>query len=233
MTGHTAVCQSTVLDELPHMVWMHQDGQQHGNLAWRDYTGGHIPQDWLELIHPEDQPLACQQWQQSAEAHSAFESQLRLRRHDGHYRWVLVLCRHPSQNAQAPRLLSFTDIHERVLRQATLHESSMLQTRMLDVSVDCIKILRPDGSLKHMNRSGCVALGVPEHETEFGMKWLDLLPAEIRPRGMRALQAARQGKNARFAGMSLAGGKPQHWDNILTPMKDGDGSIHRHSVCLS
>ncbi len=135
-----------------------------------------------------------------------------------------MLCRHPSQNAQAPRLLSFTDIHERVLRQATLHESSMLQTRMLDVSVDCIKILRPDGSLKHMNRSGCVALGVPEHETEFGMKWLDLLPAEIRPRGMRALQAARQGKNARFAGMSLAGGKPQHWDNIPTPMKDEDGS---------
>lgn len=56
-------------------------------------------------------------------------------------------------------LLSFTDIHERVLRQAILHESSMLQTCMLDVSVDCIKILRPDGSLKHMNRSGCIALG--------------------------------------------------------------------------
>ena len=224
MTDHAASCQSAVLDELPHMVWMYQAEQPHGNLAWRDYTGGHIPQDWLELIHPEDQPLARQQWQQSAEAHRAFESQLRLRRHDGHYRWVLVLCRNPSPNAQAPRLLSFTDIHERVLRQAILHESSMLQTCMLDVSVDCIKILRPDGSLKHMNRSGRIALGVPEHETEFGMKWLDLLPAEIRPRGMRALQAARQGKNARFAGMSLAGDKPQHWDNILTPMKDEDGS---------
>lgn len=114
-------------------------------------------------------------------------------------------------------LLSFTDIHERVLRQAILHESSMLQTCMLDVSVDCIKILRPDGSLKHMNRSGCIALGVAENESQFGIKWLDLLPPEIRPRGMRALQAARQGKNARFAGLSVAGGKPQHWDNILTP----------------
>lgn len=120
-------------------------------------------------------------------------------------------------------LLSFTDIHERVLRQAILHKSSMLQTCMLDVSVDCIKILRPDGSLKHMNRSGCIALGVAENESQFGIKWLDLLPPEIRPRGMRALQAARQGKNARFAGLSVAGGKPQHWDNILTPMKGEDG----------
>ena len=90
-TDHLAV-----LDELPHMVWMRQDGQPHGNLAWREYTGGHVPQDWLELVHPEDQAAARQQWQQSVQAQKTFEAQLRLRRHDEHYRWVLALCRHPS-----------------------------------------------------------------------------------------------------------------------------------------
>lgn len=75
---------------------MRQDGQPHGNLAWREYTGGHVPQDWLELVHPEDQAAARQQWQQSVQAQKTFEAQLRLRRHDEHYRWVLALCRHPS-----------------------------------------------------------------------------------------------------------------------------------------
>ncbi len=35
---------------------------------------------------------------------------------------------------------------------------------MLDISVDCIKVLNTDGTVCHMNKSGCVALGVPENE---------------------------------------------------------------------
>ena len=41
-----------------------------------------------------------------------------------------------------------------------LAESAHMQKNMLDVSVDCIKILRTDGTLIHMNQSGCDALGV-------------------------------------------------------------------------
>lgn len=100
------------------------------------------------------------------------------------------------------------------------------QVRMLDASVDCIKLINLDGSVRHMNRSGCLALGVPVDEKKFGMQWLDLLPQEIRPKGRRALRTAGRGSNARFAGKSvLPGCKPQYWDNLLTPMFDGRGAV--------
>jgi diguanylate cyclase (GGDEF)-like protein len=97
---------------------------------------------------------------------------------------------------------------------------------MLAASVDCIKLLNPDGTVRHMNRSGCLALGVPVDEQAFGMPWLELLPPEIRRQGRRALAVAVTGRNARFAGKSvIAGSAPQYWDNLLTPMCDEAGQV--------
>ena len=97
---------------------------------------------------------------------------------------------------------------------------------MLDASVDCIKVVNVDGSLRHMNRSGCLALGVSPDEQAFGMPWLDLLPADIRGRGRRALARAVAGRHARFSGKSVVDGQPaQYWDNLLTPMLDPDGRV--------
>lgn len=217
--------QAQMLDAMPQLIWWRHGQQAYCNRAWRAFAGDFFPADWLQLVHPNDRLAAQRRWQHSLSTGDAFEAELRLRQHQGEYRWVLSLSPAHRPGSDTPRLVSCMDIHERVLGQAALAENAKLQTSMLDVSVDCIKILRTDGTLRHMNRSGCIALGVPEGETGFSMKWLDLLPPEFRPRGLKALQAARKGKNARFAGMSLAGGHAQHWDNILTPMKDEDGSV--------
>lgn len=97
---------------------------------------------------------------------------------------------------------------------------------MLDSSVDCIKLIDLDGRLLQMNKPGCLALGVPVDETKFGMKWLELLPKDVHPRGRRALAAARKGKKASFSGRSeIPGCPPVHWDNILTPMRHPDGTM--------
>lgn len=108
-----------------------------------------------------------------------------------------------------------------------LDEVLRVRDQMLDASVDCIKLLDTSGVIQHMNRSGCLALGVTREQAEagFGMKWLDLLAPEIRPRGRRALRRARAGRVAQFAGRSEGGGRRQEWDNILTPLVDDDGSV--------
>lgn len=104
---------------------------------------------------------------------------------------------------------------------------------MLDASVDCIKVVDRDGILLKMNRSGCEALGIPVDETRFGMRWLDLLPPDVRQRGRAALRRARAGKKASFAGRSeLPGRKTIYWDNILTPVPDADGEVAA-ILCLS
>ena len=104
---------------------------------------------------------------------------------------------------------------------------------MLDASVDCIKVINIDGTVRRMNLSGCMALGVPTDERDFGMKWLTLLPVDVRDRGRRALNAVRKGRKASFAGRSeLPGEKPVHWDNILTPLFDQEGQLSA-IMCVS
>ena len=101
-----------------------------------------------------------------------------------------------------------------------------LKGQMLDASIDCIKVINLDGTLRLMNRPGCLALGVDPDKQRFGMLWLDLLPPGIRKAGRRALAQVAQGRPARFPGRSeLPGQAVQHWDNQLTPLYDAQGTV--------
>lgn len=224
----------STLDVLPQPAWViGRDGApEYFNGAWFAYIGidaGELDAtgDWRRAVHAEDAREIARAWKQCYGKGGVFESELRLRHHSGNYRWVVARA-HPryDENGGIVRWYGVcTDIHERVMAQRDLANSAKLRNDMLDASVDCIKIIDPQGLLVHMNKSGCLALGVPVDEKSFGMKWLDLLPPPIRGRGQRALNAARKGKNARFAGMSIVGNnRPQYWDNILTPMKDAQGN---------
>lgn len=126
-----------------------------------------------------------------------------------------------------------SDIHALLLERQALQEDVRRQRSMLDASVDRIKLIDVDGTLHSMNRSGCLALGLAADETRFGVKWLDLLPHEVRARGRAALALSRHGRHARFPGMShLPGARPQYWDNLLTPLMDADGTTHA-VLCVS
>ena len=125
----------------------------------------------------------------------------------GHYGWLCV----------------GTDIHKLKLSEIDLQRRESIQTRMLNVSVDCIKLIGLDGILIHMNRAGCQALGVAE-DSPFGMPWIPLLPEDVWEAGNRALAAAKTGVLARFPGRSIvAGEKPRYWDNMLTPVMNDKG----------
>lgn len=95
---------------------------------------------------------------------------------------------------------------------------------MLDATVDCIKIVAPDGTLIHMNKAGCLALGVPE-DGDFGMPWLPLLDPSVHAVGGEALGRALNGENARFSGVSGTGSAMRYWDNLLTPISRGDEGV--------
>src|SRR5690606_20694088 len=74
------------------------------------------------------------------------------------------------------------DIHDLKCKQAELEQQARMQTNMLDVSVDCIKLIALDGSLVHMNQAGCRALNISS-ESGFGMPWLPLLPDDVHVKG--------------------------------------------------
>lgn len=225
-------------DLLPHLVWVTGVTVSYANSALKQYIGvenNDIPEnEWMKFIHPEDAEHIYNLWTHAQKTGQKFEKECRIKNvHTSEYEWFLLLAKSMSSHTvDLNWMVTCTNINERA---ALLRETSdMLRahTDMLDVSVDCIKIVRPNGTVSHMNRSGCLALLGREREKKFGMKWLDLLPPEVRNKGQKAINDAIKGKNGRFAGMSGIGEGRQYWDNILTPVINENGET-TSILCVS
>lgn len=200
------------------------------NVAWGKCAHFGSPKNksisWIQSIWPEDRHVAvahirsititgkkldfaCRLWDegQTARWHLLSLQSIADIAHGEHHQWLCVA----------------TDIHALKSREADLEDRLSVQTDMLDISVDCIKLIAIDGTVGHMNKAGCSALGVPD-KSSFGMPWLPLLPKDVWEAGEEALNEARAGKFSRFPGRSVLPGKaPQHWDNMLTPVVGPNG----------
>ncbi len=214
------------LDALQPLVWMADSACESGwgNSAWTDVTGIDST-DWLQAIHPDSVNSIRELWEAALAHGTHFQEELRLRTRSGDYRWFLVaaLFRRSADQANGHWYLTATDIHERTLARQELHLSLSMREQMLNATVDCIQILRPDGTLAHMNLAGCRALGISP-DSGFGMKWVELFPHEARLAGQRALRQALQGGTARFSCRSeFPGTAPQYRENTLSPIMDEDG----------
>ena len=83
-------------DTTPGLVWMSDPDREftYFNRRWLEFRGRTLAQErgtgWMEAIHPDDRP----RWEHEIAAASAdrrpFELELRLRRADGEYRWLLA-----------------------------------------------------------------------------------------------------------------------------------------------
>lgn len=237
--NHPVDIADVIFDGLPNLIGVGKSLGGRFNKEWREYTGGasfdNEDSGWLKALHPADYAPVHNLWQQAMATAASFVNESRLRHRSGEFRWFLL-----SFNAAKDPLpgeprwsLTCVDIHEQVLEKHILAATLAAQQNMLDASVDCIKIINNDGSLLHMNKAGCIALGLDENQKQFGMSWLGLLPVEIRKRGRKALRKVLNGRNARFAGLSITpNGKMQHWDNILSPVTDKNGRI-QNILCVS
>ncbi|KRB23288.1 MULTISPECIES: PAS domain S-box protein [Mesorhizobium] len=86
----------TFAEAMPNHVWT---ATPEGLLDWfnprvYDYSGarpgeldGH---GWADILHPDDIAAASDKWQQTVAAGTFYETEFRLRRHDGIYRWFIA-----------------------------------------------------------------------------------------------------------------------------------------------
>ncbi len=85
----------TLADTMPQMVWSTQPDGFHDyyNARWYEFTG--VPagstdgEGWAGMFHPDDQDRAWAVWQHSLATGEPYQTEYRLRRHDGQYRWTL------------------------------------------------------------------------------------------------------------------------------------------------
>jgi PAS domain S-box-containing protein len=86
-----------VAESLPQLVWTCvADGLcDYLSPQWVHYTGKSEAEQlgyrWLEQLHPDDRPRVVDQWQATAAKGENFETEFRIRRHDGAFRWFRTL----------------------------------------------------------------------------------------------------------------------------------------------
>ena len=81
-------------DSAPVLIWMSGSiGAQFVNRAYLEFIG--VPRqidvknfDWAQYVHPDDREAYVGTYLKTFERRAMFESQFRLRRHDGEYRWM-------------------------------------------------------------------------------------------------------------------------------------------------
>ena len=115
-------------EAMPQIVWTNDaDGQvNYLNQRWFEYTGLTLQEGLSSTntaIHPDDRTVAQAAWAQNLRDRTEFDYEMRLRRHDGVYRWHLARCvpKFDENGQLAGWHGTSTDIHERKQAELEAH----------------------------------------------------------------------------------------------------------------
>jgi PAS domain S-box-containing protein len=85
----------TLSDAVPQLIWTNlATGEaDYFNERWYEYSGLSYEESfglgWQAFVHPDDAPASVERWQQALTAGEVFDTEYRLRRRDGAYRWFI------------------------------------------------------------------------------------------------------------------------------------------------
>lgn len=115
----------------PAIIWF---GNPDGSLSylndrWYEYTGQTpseaLPLGWSTVIHPDDLSGLLQSWEEARSRETLYDTEARLRRHDGTYRWFLI--RAEPQRDEAGKIFGWlgsnSDIHDRKHAEEALQKA--------------------------------------------------------------------------------------------------------------
>ena len=86
-----------IADAAPMLLWLSDRERRFEffNQGWLRFTGRTSDQEkgngWMEAVHPEDAQHCIEACEAAFGSHQRLETEYRLRRHDGQYRWVLQI----------------------------------------------------------------------------------------------------------------------------------------------
>jgi PAS domain S-box-containing protein len=158
-----------LLDSLPETMWAARpDGMlYYANQAWRDYTGLDseeiTTQFFLEYFHPADRTAMADQWRETLQQGRRAESEFRMRRKDGVWRWHLG--RAAAERDESGQVIGFicvaTDIDDKKRAEDALARFKAT----LDATVDCVLMFEPEKlTLTYANAGAARQLGATVEE---------------------------------------------------------------------
>ncbi|ACO47187.2 PAS domain S-box protein [Deinococcus deserti] len=214
----------------PHPTWTtDQQGRVLAiNAALLSYCG--LGEDTLvgrsleHLVHPEDQDQL-----QPPHGVQEHQTELRMRGHDGQYRWFQLDTRAlPGTAAAGAWITAATDIHRFRFSVPEMSEQQAFLQHVIDESSDCIKVLNMEAQLLSMNAGGQHVMEVDDFSACELAFWPTFWEGENRAEVEAALDAARQGKTASFQGFARTfKGTPRWWEVTVSPLRTANGKIER------
>jgi PAS domain S-box-containing protein len=108
-----------------------------------------------------------------------------------------------------------------------------LQTRLIEGSPDCIKVLDLDGRLLTMNAGGMAVLEICDLAPFVGSSWVEFWQGEDRQAAQAAIAAARRGEVAAFVGHfpTMQTRKPMWFHVLVSPIRDPHGKVEKLLAC--
>jgi PAS domain S-box-containing protein len=120
------------------------------------------------------------------------------------------------------------EIAQRIEVEEKLRRSEEFANKVVENSVDCVKVLDLEGRLEYMSPPGQRALGIENIRQILGGRWVDFWKEEDQPRAEAALKAARTGGVGSFQGdIETVGGMAKSWDVRITPALGKRGEVER------
>jgi len=129
-----------IVQTAPDIIFSRQADGSRDYISSRfyEYTGARpgtaVGLGWLEYVHPDDKPSTLEQWLRSVHSGVAYESEYRLRRADGQYRWFRARAV-PLRDTQGGILKWYgtcSDIHDSKLLEQSIRDSAIELERLVD-----------------------------------------------------------------------------------------------------
>ena len=150
-----------LIDALPGLVWTAlPDGRAELlNRRWLDYTGLTAEQaaglGWVDAIHPDDRERVGDYWRSCVISGSPGDTEARMRRHDGAYRWFLFRA-NPARDAAGNIARWFgtnIDIEDRKLSEEALHSNERNLTLIINTIPTSMYVLDTEGLVQFVNQA--------------------------------------------------------------------------------
>ncbi|MGV3549914.1 PAS domain S-box protein [Rhizobium sp.] len=149
-------------EAMPSHVWA---CRPDGHLEWCNrrvyaYTGAAPGSTdsvtWSSIVHPDDVETAYAGWRQALAEGTIFETEFRIRRHDGHYRWFLVRAEPvlKDDGTVINWVGTNTDIEHRRAQAAELAELN--RTLEHQVGVRTTELMAAEETLRHSHKMEAV-----------------------------------------------------------------------------
>jgi len=202
--------------------------------ALRQFTGQTYEQakgaGWADALHPEDLPRTLEVWQRAVSTRTPYETEYRMRRHDGIYR--LLLARgvpiFDDQGNVTEWVGTCIDITERRRAEEALRESELFHRQTLESIPGMVFTTRPDGYCDYQSQQWVEFTGVPMKE-HLGDGWNKLLHPDDQPRAFAAWRAAVEDRAPYDLEYRVRRHDGQYeWFKVIgRPIRDASGQIVR------